>query len=480
MVLRPLSEVERREFREWMGRPVRALVRDAVRIDDPTELELLAAGVVPPALHEAGPPGAVAELVALVAETKGGRSLLRALSVAAPPPVSALAAEALAGLGDGPLTVAAQRLGTLVPERAFALEANEPVTSVMVACRRSGGDDRQVLGFTLEWPATRGAIKDAFAGTMLPGPDLEEALLEPARTQGIEVTEIPVADAVERVAQGALRCAEVGFGPDREALPAVTLLLRAVGRPDADELIAPLVGLPALAEVIDGVLDDDLDDEEPERDEEALRMERDELAAALDDWCAGEGFDEEWRGLVCYAGDTMADFRAWYADGEVMGWNAVDLGEYLLDFVPRKVGIEDDQVERFPQAVAEGFRFLGATGRLEPEAAELLATAAVASTGRFVALATDPRNFGLAKAMTTAMLADDVDLADQREVDGWIAAYNALPEEERHRRVPAFAPPGFFAPPSPSPQARPTAGKRKTRANTRKTQRQARRRNRRS
>jgi len=479
-VLQPLSEEERQEFREWMGRPVRALVRDAARVDDPTELELLAGRLVPPVLCGDGPPGAVPELVALVAETKGGRSLLRALSVAAPPPVSTLAAEALAGLGDGVLTVAAQRAGTLVPERAFALEADEPVTSVLVACRRPGGDDRQVLGFTFEWPATGGAIKDAFAGTMLPGPELEQALLAPARAQGLQVAEIRVADAVERVRLGARRCPEAGFGPGREALPAVTLLLRAARLPDADELVAALVDLPALADVLDGIPDEELDNEEHEPDQEALGAELDQLRAALDDWCAGKGFDEEWHDLVAYAGGSMADFRAWYADGEVTGWNAVDLGEYLLEFVPKRVGLEDDHVERFPQAVAEVLRFLGATGRLEARAAELLASTAVAASDEFVERATDPRTFGLAKAMTSAMLADGVDLSDKRAIDRWIDAYNTLPEEERHRRVPAFARPAFLAPPATGARATPATSKRKPQAKARKTQRQARRRNRRS
>ncbi len=176
----------------------------------------------------------------------------------------------------------------------------------------------------------------------------------------------------------------------------------------------------------------------------------------------------------------MADFRAWYADGAVTGWDAVDLGEYLLDFVPRKVGIDHDHVERFPQAVAEVFRFLGATGRRDPTAAEQLATAAVAATDEFVERATDPRNFGLAKAMTSAMLADGVDLSSQAAVERWIAGYNALPEEERQRRVPAFARPVLLAPPSPRRQARPATSKRKTAAKVRKTQRQARRRNRRT
>ena len=176
----------------------------------------------------------------------------------------------------------------------------------------------------------------------------------------------------------------------------------------------------------------------------------------------------------------MADFRAWYADGDVADWNAIDLGEYLLDFVQRKVGIENDHVERFPDAVAEVFRFLSATGRLEAEAAEELGRAALELADQFVAAAREPSNFGLAKAMTTAMLADDVDLTDQSAIQSWIAAFNALPDEERHSRVPAFARPAFVSPPDPKHPARSAGSKPKTAAKARKTQRQARKRNRRS
>lgn len=478
-VLRPLSHDERREFRDWMGHSLGKVVRDAARIEDPAELELLAGGLVPPMLLVAGPAGAAAELIGLIGEAQGGRSLLRAMAAAAPPPVSTLAAEAAAELGEGPLTVAAQRAGTLVPERAFALDADEPVTSVMVACRRPGVPGFQVLGFTFEWPQTGGAIKDAFAGVMLADQEIEQALLDSARRLGVEPEEISLEDAVERVAAGARRCAELGLGPDREALPAVILLLRAGGRPDADQLLEPLVGLPALADALD---EETVDDGDVEPDEEALNAEIDRLDAALDAWCAGRGLDEEWHGLVTYVGHTMADFRAWYADGDVTGWNAVDLGEYLLDFVPRKVGIEDGHVERFPEAVAEVFRFLAATGRLEAEAAEELGSAALAAADRFVAAARDPRNFGLAKAMTAAMLEDGVDLADQASIQRWIAAYNALPEEERHGRIPAFARPAFMPPaaPRPRPAVRSARGKRKSNAKARKTQRQARKRNQRS
>ncbi len=480
-MLRPLSKDEVQDFREWMDLSIRKLVRDAARVEDPAELELLAGELVPAALL-AGPPGAVAELVALIGETKGGLSLLRAMSAAALPPVSTLAAEIAAGLGQGPLSLAAQRAGTLVPERAFALDAGEPVTSVLVACRRPGVPGLQVLGFTLEWPETVGAIKDAFAGVMVADREIERDLLEPAKRLGVEPEEISPADAVERVAAGARRCAEVELGPDREALVAVALLLRAGGRPEADELLEPLVGLPALADVLDEEVDDEEvdDDDDAEPDEGALRAEIDRLDAALDAWCAGRGFNEEWHDLVTYVGHTMADFRAWYANGDVVDWDVLDLGEYLLDFVPRKVGIEDDHVELFPEAVAEVLGFLAATGRLEAEAAEMLRRATLELTDPFVAAARDPRNFGLAKAMTAALLADGVDLADHSAVQDWIDGFNALPEEERHERVPAFARPVFAAPSAPKPSARSAGGRRKTAAKVRKTQRQARKRNRRS
>lgn len=481
-MLQPLTEDECRELRKWMGRSIREAVRDAARIDDPAELELLGAELIPPEML-AGPPGAAADLVAMIGEAKGGLSLLRAMTAAAPPPLSTLAANAAARLGQGPLSVAAQRVGTLVPDRAFAMDADEPVTSVLVACRRPGVPGFQILGFTLEWPETDGAIKDAFATVMVEEGELEGALVEPARECGIEPEEISPEEAIGQVVAGASRCAEVGFGPGRDALLAVNLLLRAGGRPDADELLEPLVGLPALADVLGDERDQEDRDDHQELDERVLRAEVDRLDTALEAWCAGRGFNNEWQDLVTYVGHTMADFRALYADGHVADWNAIDLGEYLLDFVPRKVGIEDSHIELFPEAVAEVLRFLSATGRLEAEAAEDLGKAALEAANRFVAAARDPSNFGLAKAMTSAMLEDGVDLADEAAIQGWTAGFNALPEEERHRRIPAFARPQWPALALPlafNPPAKPAGGKRMTAAKARKAQRQARRRNRRS
>lgn len=214
-----------------------------------------------------------------------------------------------------------------------------------------------------------------------------------------------------------------------------------------------------------------------EPDEETLDAEIDLFDAALDAWCAGRGYDDDWAGLVAYAGHAMADFRARYSEGDPSVSESVALSEFLLDFAPRKLSFESGELERFPQAVVEVFRFLGATGRMPADDAETLAEAALSAADQFVERAKDPRNFGLAKAMTTAMVEDGVDLSDQAAVNRWIADYNALPEDERHRRVPAFAQPSFFSPSASKSQ--PVAQNRRSTSKTRKAQRQARKRNRR-
>jgi hypothetical protein len=56
--------------------------------------------------------------------------------------------------------------------------------------------------------------------------------------------------------------------------------------------------------------------------------------------------------LAVYVAGVMADFRTSYAGGVLEGWNEPDLEEFLLDWVPRKVGLEDDDIEAAPEAVS--------------------------------------------------------------------------------------------------------------------------------
>lgn len=262
-----------------------------------------------------------------------------------------------------------------------------------------------------------------------------------------------------RIAAGARRGAECRLGPTSDALLAVNLLVRA-GERDAEEVLAALPGLPALADVIPSWYEDD--DENEAVDEDALEAEVEELLAALDAWCEDRNAAADWQSLVTFAGGSMAEFRLSYCATGPADWNAGDLHEYLLDYVPRKVTIAEEDIERFPLGVAEVLHFLGETGRLDAHEASDLAGRAAACAARFTAAARDRSNYGPAKALVTAMLADGVDLHDQHQVDSWIATYNALPLGERRART----------------SSPPTATSVKKRAKTRKAQRQARRRHR--
>jgi hypothetical protein len=160
-VLPDLSDAERQAFRRHMGRAVRDVVREAAGIEDPAELEQL--GFELCESLALAPTGIPDELMAMIAAERDGLSLLRGIAAAASPPVSRLAAAYAAGLDGASASPAADRVGTLVPERAFRLEADEPISSLVVAARRPGAPGVQILGFTQEWPATDGAIKDGFA-----------------------------------------------------------------------------------------------------------------------------------------------------------------------------------------------------------------------------------------------------------------------------------------------------------------------------
>src|SRR5919201_2512732 len=367
-----ITQAERRDFRRSMGRSVRDVVREAAGIEDPAELEQL--GFELCESLALAPTGIPDELMAMIAAERDGLSLLRGIAAAASPPVSRLAAAYAAGLEGASASPAADRVAPLAPERAFRLEADEPISSLVVAARRPGASGVQILGFTQEWPETGGAIKDGFASGTEGADELDRILQETADLFGVNPIEIGPAEAVARIAAGARRGAECRLGPTSDALLAVNLLVRA-GERDAEEVLAALPGLPALADVIPSWDEDD--DENEAVDEDALEAEVEELLAALDAWCEDRNAAADWQSLVTFAGGSMAEFRLSYCATGPADWNAGDLHEYLLDYVPRKVTIAEEDIERFPLGVAEVLHFLGETGRLDAhEASDLAGRAA--------------------------------------------------------------------------------------------------------
>jgi hypothetical protein len=115
-----------------------------------------------------------------------------------------------------------------------------------------------------------------------------------------------------------------------------------------------------------------------------------------------------------------------------------DLRELLLGVYPSKVTVLDAEgtADTVP-AVRDLLAFLADTGAVAAEAAKRLQRELDEIAPQFTAAVMDPKNWGMARSITHAMVSDGVDLADQDAVDSWIARYNlrvgaGRPDDEEH------------------------------------------------
>jgi hypothetical protein len=447
MLFDDLTGAEVEAFRRELAKDMAEAVGVVATVDDPAEVELC--GFELATSLALAPPQIVAEALGMIATEEHGERLLHAMAVAASPPVSQLAAAAV----ETPKRTAFR------PDRAHLLDWGD-AQSVIVAGTRRDTSGIQILVLQLEQSETRGAVKDGFASSIVGTEDLDQTL-QSAAAEGVEPREIAVAEAVELVAAGARRCVENAAGPTDDATLAVNLLLRASEVEDAEELLAALPALPAFVGV--GA------DADPDNAEAQIE----ELTTALEEWCdESDDLPEGATELILDAGFAMASFRAGYRGGVHTPWTEHDLVEFLLDYVPRKVDVAEEDVERFPLAVSHVFHFLSESGVVPARAALAFAATTLEMTREFVEAASDPANFGPAKALAGAMARDGVDLGDRAAIDTWIGEWNSLPIEER-RRLPMALP----EPPPDVVHAGPGTPAKRTAA--RKAARKARRRNRR-
>lgn len=128
--------------------------------------------------------------------------------------------------------------------------------------------------------------------------------------------------------------------------------------------------------------------------------------------------------------------RCDYGDGDPLRWSPTVVEMFLLDFLPRKVSLDTGQVRALPDVLRRWVRFaLSRRGLEEPWIVETQAMVDELAS-EFRKAVTDPSNFGPAKAMVNAMMADGIDLNDPKALQGWIDAFNARPFEERDALLP--------------------------------------------
>lgn len=103
----------------------------------------------------------------------------------------------------------------------------------------------------------------------------------------------------------------------------------------------------------------------------------------------------------------------------------------MLDFLPRKASLGMDQVRELPSVLRAWVRFALTKRGLDERWIVETEEADDRWAKDFRRAMTDASQFGPAKTLGDAMLADGVDPLDQASVDRWIADFNARPFDER-------------------------------------------------
>lgn len=127
------------------------------------------------------------------------------------------------------------------------------------------------------------------------------------------------------------------------------------------------------------------------------------------------------------------DYSCDYLGEDGLRWSPIVVEQFMLDYLPRRVSLDMGHVRALPEVLRGWVRFaLARRGLDERWIAET--EAAVKRWARdFRAAMTDAGQFGPAKALANAMLADGIDAHDQAAVDRWIESFNRRPFAERDR-----------------------------------------------
>lgn len=164
-----------------------------------------------------------------------------------------------------------------------------------------------------------------------------------------------------------------------------------------------------------------------------------ELDVDVEDWEASESAQEallehfgEWMVAGKRAGaewpvaETLR-FKAEYLDGRLGSWRAADLEEILTFLFPRKVSADEANVALVVPTLRQFFTWMDEVGLLDEDSDPVsgLHDTLDAIQPELPTLMFDRSRYGLSKTVTTAMLAEGVDLDDHDQVQAWIRAFNA-------------------------------------------------------
>ena len=467
-MLSQITEAQSQILHEQIVPDFLTMLDGAPELEDPAEVEHLAAALLVPLEQPGSPPEigfAVVDAIAARGDADAAAVLAGLAVLAAEPLAGHARASAQRLAGDRVVSPAAAGVGTLAVEEAVRIESNGAELLVAMLAR-PGAQKLQAAVLGIDHHDTCGALVECVLTPPAPADEARELLDGPTGT----VTHPIAADELtDRVLAAARRAVEQETMLDGDAGLALPIVSRA--------LTGDPAGLPKPA------LEAPWEQDDPELIVDAAADE--DRFQELMDQLLGE-FEQHARasyppdGVVWENGDfvasTMLQWKGGYDDGRLGRWTQADLAEYLLDYFPRKVSADDETLAAVPECVRAFLMFLAVRGSLSGEPLDQLDEACEALRDEFLECAHDNSNWGLAKSMLTQMQAEGIDPSAPGALDAWIEDFNSRPYQQRDALLGPAADRMVGAAGLPS-----AAGARapKQKAQRRKTQRQARKRNRR-
>jgi len=402
------------------------MLDDESSLSHPAQLEQLAATLLIPLEQPEIPAEVGAAVVGAIEARRDATSVgvLAALGALAAQPFAAMASGGLRRLAlAGVAAPSTSAIGTLTVGEAMRIEHVSGDAEVLAALLvRDDANEVQAAIFGIEHRETGGALVECVLASPAPADearDLIDAVDGAAPPQPIESQEL-----TRRVIAAAQRSIKAGFALSADAGPALPIISKALtGDPHGiprPEMIAPWEqDDPEL--VVDAA-----------EDEQEFQRLMDLLLDELEQYARANIPPES---AVWQHGDfiatTMLQWKGGYDDGRLGRWTSADLAEYLLDYFPRKVTIDPETLDAVPECVKAFLAFMNARGSLSGEPLEVLEQALGALGEEFKTHAQDSSRWGLAKSMFLRMQTEGVDPSQPGAIDAWMDDFNSRPREER-------------------------------------------------
>lgn len=328
-------------------------------------------------------------------------AVLRAFASLQPDPIAPLAQEAAdrvaaRGVKEPPW---ARELGGAQFIGAWMLTDAYGDADAYYATFRYPGRDAHVLGATIN-RNLGGILRDAFLG--FPQADLRaRAETEPRAI----VTDVEPADIAARIIEAIAIGDEYLDNDWSKEFKALRGLL-----------LARMTRLPKTSL--------------PPRPDPPAETERDLIIKAfvsgLDEGVDVEAAEEIAHQCLRYSCDYSCD-------GDPYRWSPSEVEGFLAGWLPRKAMLDFRESRAMPDVLRAWVRFALERRGLPVDLVAETQAAVDHWIPEFRTASADPGNFGPAKAITSALLADGVDLGDQAAVNAWIARFNTRPQHEREQ-----------------------------------------------